>query len=56
VASYPLPKALLAGIIVVSVFGLFKYRDMKTLFGDICTAQRPIIYIALQLEFVLPSA
>lgn len=34
VARYPLPKALLAAIIVVSVFGLFKYRDMKTLFGD----------------------
>ena len=30
--SYPLPKALLAAIIVISVFGLFKYRDMKSLF------------------------
>lgn len=31
-ASYPLPKALLAAIILISVSGLFKYRDMKALF------------------------
>jgi SulP family sulfate permease len=30
--SYPLPKALLAAIIIVSVAGLFKYGQMKVLF------------------------
>jgi len=29
---YPLPKALLSAIIIVSVAGLFKYSQMKTLF------------------------
>jgi len=33
-ASYPLPKVLLAVIIVISVFGLFKYKDMKALFAQ----------------------
>ncbi|MEH6589802.1 MAG: sulfate permease [Halioglobus sp.] len=31
-SSYPLPKALLAAIIIVSVAGLFKYAQMKVLF------------------------
>lgn len=31
-ASYPLPKAVLSAIIVMSVLGLFKYTEMKTLF------------------------
>jgi sulfate permease, SulP family len=31
-ASYPLPKSLLAAIIIVSVAGLFKHAQMKTLF------------------------
>jgi SulP family sulfate permease len=31
-ASYPLPKALLAAIIIVSVAGLFKHGQMKKLF------------------------
>lgn len=31
-ADYPLPKAVLAAIIVMSVLGLFKYKEMKTLF------------------------
>jgi len=31
-ALYPLPKALLSAIIIVSVAGLFKYSQMKTLF------------------------
>ena len=30
-ASYPLPTPLLAAIIVISVYGLFKYQDMKAL-------------------------
>ncbi len=30
--DYPLPKAVLAAIIVMSVLGLFKYQEMKTLF------------------------
>jgi SulP family sulfate permease len=30
--SYPLPKALLAAIIIISVAGLFKYGKMKALF------------------------
>ena len=30
--SYPLPKALLSAIIIMSVAGLFKYGQMKTLF------------------------
>ncbi|MCX2983145.1 sulfate permease [Halieaceae bacterium IMCC14734] len=33
-ASYPLPKPLLAGIIVISVYGLFKYHDMKSLLSQ----------------------
>lgn len=33
-SSYPLPKALLSAIIIVSVSGLFKYRLMKTLFKE----------------------
>lgn len=32
--SYPLPKALLAAIIIISVAGLFKYGKMKTLFNQ----------------------
>lgn len=31
-SSYPLPKVLLSAIIIVSVAGLFKYGQMKTLF------------------------
>jgi len=31
-AGYPLPKAVLAAIIVMSVLGLFKYKQMKALF------------------------
>ncbi len=31
-ADYPLPKAVLAAIIVMSVLGLFKYKEMKVLF------------------------
>lgn len=31
-AIYPLPKALLSAVIVVSVAGLFKYSEMKALF------------------------
>ena len=31
-ASYPLPKALLSAIIIVSVAGLFKYGQMKQMF------------------------
>jgi SulP family sulfate permease len=31
-ADYPLPKAVLASIIVMSVLSLFKHREMKTLF------------------------
>jgi SulP family sulfate permease len=30
--DYPLPKAVLAAIIVMSVLGLFKYKEMKILF------------------------
>lgn len=30
--SYPLPKAILAAIIIVSVMGLFKYSQMKALY------------------------
>ena len=30
--DYPLPKAVLAAIIVMSVLGLFKYKEMKVLF------------------------
>ncbi|PCM44638.1 SulP family inorganic anion transporter [Marinobacter sp. ANT_B65] len=30
--DYPLPKAVLAAIIVMSVLGLFKYKEMKALF------------------------
>lgn len=31
-ADYPLPKAVLAAIIIMSVLGLFKYKEMKSLF------------------------
>ncbi|NWN90905.1 sulfate permease [Marinobacter adhaerens] len=31
-ADYPLPKAVLAAIIVMSVLGLFKHKEMKSLF------------------------
>jgi SulP family sulfate permease len=31
-ASYPLPKVLLAVIIIISVFGLFKYEEMAALY------------------------
>ena len=31
--SYPLPKVLLSAIIIVSVSGLFKYAEMKTLYA-----------------------
>ena len=31
-SSFPLPKALLSAIIIMSVLGLFKYAQMKTLY------------------------
>jgi SulP family sulfate permease len=33
-ASYPLPKVILAAIIIVSVSGLFKYSEMKAMHGQ----------------------
>ena len=32
-SSYPLPKVILAAIIIVSVSGLFKYSEMKAMHG-----------------------
>ena len=49
-SSYPLPKVLLAAIILISVFGLFKYRDMRALFvGNRNEAILMLITFALTL-------
>ncbi|MEH6581714.1 MAG: sulfate permease [Halioglobus sp.] len=46
--DYPLPKAILSAIIIMSVLGLFKYAEMKTLFNQ----NRKEFYILL-LTFII---
>lgn len=46
--DYPLPKAVLAAIIVMSVLGLFKYKEMKALFG-----QDKIEFLILLVTFLI---
>ncbi|MFK8049754.1 MAG: SulP family inorganic anion transporter [Halioglobus sp.] len=46
--SYPLPKAILAAIIIVSVMGLFKYSQMKALYK-----QSKLEFLLMLLTFLL---
>ena len=47
-STYPLPKAILSAIIIMSVASLFKYREMKTLLR-----QNRTEFITLMLTFVI---
>lgn len=51
-SSYPLPKSLLAAIIIVSVVGLFKYREMMNLYRD-CPREFYILMATFFITLIL---